>query len=163
VRIRTVRCRRSGGIAPRTTPKRSGTGRWSGPAKLDGDHVDDVVLVVSELTTNAIKYGGASSRNIYLEIVVWSKWTLIAVADRTHEVSEVASANDEDGDLRESGRGLDIVEILAERWWWHPREFSKTANAAGGVGGGSPHRGWGSSPHEQLWGLPEVRAGTIIV
>jgi anti-sigma regulatory factor (Ser/Thr protein kinase) len=97
-------------------------------ASLGGDHLHDVVLLVSELVTNAIKYGGAGRANIYLEIGMWSKWTLITVDDRIREVYEAAPVDD-DEDLRESGRGLEIVEVLAERFWWHPRSISKTANA----------------------------------
>lgn len=97
-------------------------------AKLDGDHLDDVVLVVSELVTNAIKYGGGG-RRIHLELGIWSKWTMITVDDRTREVYEPASVEAEDEDLRDSGRGLLIVQSLAERFWWHRRQFGKTANA----------------------------------
>jgi anti-sigma regulatory factor (Ser/Thr protein kinase) len=99
-------------------------------AKLGGDHREDVVLVVSEIVTNAMKYGGNGRRNMYLDIEIWSKWTLVTVDDRTPEVYEPAAADDEeDENLRESGRGLQIVDVLAERWWWHPRRISKTANA----------------------------------
>lgn len=50
----------------------------TGEAKLGGSHLDDVVLVVSEAVTNAIKYGGDGRRNIHLEIGIWSKWTVMA-------------------------------------------------------------------------------------
>lgn len=115
-------------------PKSVGTAReftecfLTAKAKLEGSHVDDVVLVVSELVTNSIKYGGDGRRYVYLEIGLWSKWTLIIVDDRTREIRESAPAAD-DEDLRESGRGLEIVEALAERFWWHQKLHSKTANA----------------------------------
>lgn len=97
-------------------------------AKLDDDHVDDVVLVVSELTTNSVKYGGNGRRNIYLDVEVWSKWTLVKVDDRSSAANETEPAAAGDG-LRESGRGLLVVRTIAERFWWHPRLISKTANA----------------------------------
>ena len=99
-----------------------------GKARLDAGHVGDVVLVVSELVTNAIKYGANARPNIYLEVGIWSKWTLITVDDRDPQVYEAAPERDDE--LRESGRGLDIVRAYAERFWWDPKLISKTANAA---------------------------------
>lgn len=96
--------------------------------RLGGEHAADVVLVVSELVTNAIRYGGNGRKNISLELGIWSKWTLITVDDRDPTVHEPAPASTGD-DLRESGRGLQIVEALAARWWWTPRQISKTCNA----------------------------------
>jgi anti-sigma regulatory factor (Ser/Thr protein kinase) len=97
-------------------------------ARLTGDHVDDVVLVVSELVTNAIKYGGNGRRNICLDVGVWSKWTVVTVDDRAPQIHQVSARSGGD-ELLESGRGLEIVTILAERFWWHRRSISKTANA----------------------------------
>lgn len=98
-------------------------------AKTDADHVDAVRTVVSELVTNAIKYGaGADRTNIGLEVGIWSLWTLVTVDDRDPRVrrSRVRKGDD----LPESGRGLLIVRALAARFWWDPRLISKTATAA---------------------------------
>lgn len=97
-------------------------------ARLDAEHVSDVVLVVSELVTNAIKYGANGRRNICLDVEVWSKWTLITVDDCDPHVYEAAPERDGD-DLPESGRGLLIVRAYAERFWWDQKLISKTANA----------------------------------
>jgi anti-sigma regulatory factor (Ser/Thr protein kinase) len=97
-------------------------------AKLTDGHVDDVVLVVSELVSNALQHAKNAGRNISLDVAIWSKWTVITVDDRdpaVYETGPVAS----DGP-RESGRGLEqIVKTLAERFWWRTRTISKTANA----------------------------------
>ena len=97
-------------------------------AKLSGEHVEDVVLVVSELVTNAIKYGGIGRRNICLDVEVSSKWTVAMVDDPDRETRKAANPRGQ-CDLRESGRGLHIVTTLAERFWWHCKSISKTANA----------------------------------
>lgn len=95
--------------------------------RLDSDHIDDTALVVTELVANAVTHGngGDLTRNIYLELGIWSKWTLITVDDRDPNVYDSPAS----GAWAESGRGLLIITALAERWWWHPRRFSKTANA----------------------------------
>jgi anti-sigma regulatory factor (Ser/Thr protein kinase) len=114
-------------------PKAAATARafaaeFLASVKLDDGHIDDVVLVISELITNAVKYGGDGQRNINLEVGIWSKWTLITVDDRDPQVYEAAP--ERDNDLCESGRGLFIVCAYAERFWWRPLMLSKTANAA---------------------------------
>lgn len=101
--------------------------------ECDRDHIDNVVLVVSELVTNAVKYGALPhgeppGRNIWLELGLWPKWTLVTVDDRDREVHKPVLTNADD-DLPESGRGLFIVQTLAARFWWRPRRMSKTANA----------------------------------
>jgi anti-sigma regulatory factor (Ser/Thr protein kinase) len=95
-------------------------------ARLTRAHVDDVILVISELITNSIKYGGIGRPNIWLDVEIWSKWTAIIVDDRNPELGETSQEN---GELRESGRGLKIVEFLTERFWWNQKCISKTANA----------------------------------
>jgi anti-sigma regulatory factor (Ser/Thr protein kinase) len=99
-----------------------------GAVKLNPGHIDDVVRVVSELVANSVTHGagGDKNRNVHLELGVWSKWTLVTVDDRDPNVYD-SPADDEE--LPESGRGLLIVRALSERFWWHPKLFSKTANA----------------------------------
>jgi anti-sigma regulatory factor (Ser/Thr protein kinase) len=99
-----------------------------GAVKLDAGHIDDVVCVVAELVANGVTHGagGEEMRYVHLELGIWSKWTLVTVDDRDPNVYD-SPANDDP--LAESGRGLMIVRALSERFWWHPKLFSKTANA----------------------------------
>lgn len=96
-------------------------------AKADVDHAEDLMLIVSELVTNAIKHV-AGIRDVWLDIEVWPRWTLVAVDDRdptVHPPNAFAAADP----LPESLRGLGIVAALSERFWWQRRAMSKTANA----------------------------------
>jgi anti-sigma regulatory factor (Ser/Thr protein kinase) len=115
-------------IAPESVASaRSFTAQFlTSTAKFTGGHVDDVILLVSELVTNSIKYGRNGGQNIWLDVEIWSKWTTIIVDDRSPQVLEASLAG---GELHESGRGLQIVNVLAERFWWNQKCISKTANA----------------------------------
>jgi anti-sigma regulatory factor (Ser/Thr protein kinase) len=99
-----------------------------GEVRLDAGHVDDVVRVVSELVANAVTHGAGSdgSRNVSLELGIWSKWTLVTVDDRDPKVYD---SPEEYNPLPESCRGLLIVRVISERFWWNQKIFSKTANA----------------------------------
>ena len=74
-------------------------------AKL-GPRYDDVVLVVSELVTNAVRYG--SSDGIDLKLTNRGGRIRIEVTDHGPGFSV--------DDPRGSGLGLDIVEKVADRW-----------------------------------------------
>lgn len=102
-------------------------------ATTDSTHVDEVILIVSELVTNAIKYGDAEPAvnapraNIYLNVEVWDRWTAVIVDDRNPSVRPSA-VNGRDPDA-ESGRGLMLVEIFARRFRFKQRSVSKAACA----------------------------------
>lgn len=70
----------------------------------------DVLLIVSELATNAITAGGAG----HVELRVWGTddSVIIEVEDSSPVLPNPRVAADDDT----SGRGLAIVEILAEEW-----------------------------------------------
>lgn len=97
-------------------------------AGTDADHVEAVVLVVSELVTNALRYGAAGRDNVWLDIEIYEKWTIVGVDDRESQI--YASRHDPDDTLRLSGRGREIVEFISARTWWTRRKHSKTAFAA---------------------------------
>ncbi|MER6051102.1 ATP-binding protein [Streptomyces sp. NPDC001793] len=101
--------------------------------------VDDVRLCVSELVGNVIQHATpdrrlalpGASRRIDVTVRKWPKWLFLGVADEdssppTFPIGEVFSP-DLVGDLSEallpdSGRGLLIVQRLADGLWWSPEE-----------------------------------------
>jgi len=72
----------------------------------------DAVLVLSELVTNAVLHAGGADR-VAVECLDGS--IRISVHDKTTDPAEVA---DETRDV--GGRGLRIVEALADRWGTDP-------------------------------------------
>lgn len=83
------------------------------------DH-DAVALVLTELLTNAVLHGSGpitvhtSTRGDCVRVEV----TDGAVADVPHRV--------EAGPTRETGRGLHLVSVIADRWGVHPGAGGKT-------------------------------------
>ncbi|MFC5916285.1 ATP-binding protein [Streptomyces pulveraceus] len=84
------------------------------------DHIDDVLLVVSELVTNAVRYGTEPGDFVLL--------TLDADADRTrievHDTARRRPRRKPESASRERGRGLLIVEALAT-WGLGERPMGK--------------------------------------
>ncbi|MFJ2247488.1 ATP-binding protein [Streptomyces sp. NPDC094461] len=78
-------------------------------AGLPESLVDDAVLAVSELVTNAIQHGGGE---IGLRVSVVEDEVLISVTDESPERAELKHAAL--GDI--SGRGLLLVEAVAHSW-----------------------------------------------
>ncbi|WP_159029707.1 ATP-binding protein [Streptomyces marincola] len=86
---------------------------------------DDATVVVSELVTNALRYGlpthrarplppASEAQPILLSLVHCGNAVLCAVFDPGHEVPQVR----EPDYFEESGRGLHVLESLAARWGW---------------------------------------------
>ncbi|GII67200.1 ATP-binding protein [Sphaerisporangium krabiense] len=93
---------------------RTTLGRW-GLAPL----CDDAVLVVSELVTNAVRYGICGPRRldaqpITLILLRLSPHVLLAVSDPSDEIPTPK----EPDFISEHGRGLHIVETYSTRWGW---------------------------------------------
>jgi anti-sigma regulatory factor (Ser/Thr protein kinase) len=74
-----------------------------------GPLAKEVVLVVSELVTNAIQHGHG---DVGLRMRYDAGELCIEVKDGNPEPAELRSAGDED----ESGRGLFLVAVLAKDW-----------------------------------------------
>jgi hypothetical protein len=91
-----------------TTLRRWGIGERSG----------DIVVVVSELLTNALRYtvpcpGAAWPRwPVRLGLLQPGPWVLCAVSDPSDEVPVPKEA----GWFSESGRGLQVVSSLCDKW-----------------------------------------------
>ena len=74
------------------------------------------VLLVSELVTNAIRYGRPP---IHLRAARKGQGLRVEVTDGERRAPAPASGRDGD-DVPEGGRGLLLVEGLADRWGWSP-------------------------------------------
>lgn len=109
------------------------------------DVVDDARLVVSELVGNVVHHAipdrppnwPGGKRRLSLLLKAWPGWLFIGVADEDTVQPDLPMGEpispDLAGDLREavlmdSGRGLLIVQRLADAVWWTPGEcgFGKT-------------------------------------
>ncbi|RJL34569.1 ATP-binding protein [Bailinhaonella thermotolerans] len=75
---------------------------------------DDAVLVVSELVTNALRYGlfPTFDRPITLMLARRGTEVLCAVTDPSQDLPVVRSPDY----CQENGRGLHVVEIYSRRW-----------------------------------------------
>ena len=87
-----------------------------------GERGDDVVVVVSELLTNALRYtmrcpGAAWPRwPVRLGLLQPGPWVLCAISDPSGEVP----APKNPGCFSESGRGLHVVASLCDEWGCTP-------------------------------------------
>ena len=87
-------------------------------AKIDSSIRDVVVLLVSELVSNAVRHGGphAPTAEVRLFIKVLSNRVRVEVQDDGTRFPAIG-----DGALdNPSGRGLLLVESLASRWGCNP-------------------------------------------
>ncbi len=72
------------------------------------DALDEATLCTSELVTNALRHGGGSC-----ELAVTERDGAVQI--EVHDTSPVFDGRTPDA-LQESGRGLDIVGTVADRW-----------------------------------------------
>jgi anti-sigma regulatory factor (Ser/Thr protein kinase) len=80
------------------------------------DRMERALLVVSELTTNAIVHAGGV---LYLQFSHGDGLLHIEVADASATLSRPGKVDPT------SGRGLQMVEALARAWGWEPRSWGK--------------------------------------
>lgn len=119
---------------------------------------DDVELCVSELVGNAVHHATpdaplcAGERHIAVALRAWPKWLFVEVSDEDStppmlplgDLPELGeSGASPDALLPEAGRGLFIVQSLADAVWWAPRRQGGKSvfcrfDLNGGVGGGGP-------------------------
>lgn len=93
-------------------------------AEVDSGHVDDAVLVVSELVTNASREVArlGTKEPVHLGIAVHLRWTHLLVVDTAPTLPEETPH----GPLAGSGRGIPIVRNLAAMTWVDQGEREKT-------------------------------------
>ncbi|MGN5635592.1 ATP-binding protein [Streptomyces sp. AC154] len=95
--------------------------KWGYP-----NHVAEVALLVSELATNALLHGSVRGRLFRVHLILSATTLRIEVSDpRGERLPAVREAGDDDC----YGRGLLIVDRLADRWGVEPRTVGKTVFA----------------------------------
>jgi anti-sigma regulatory factor (Ser/Thr protein kinase) len=105
------------GLVERVRVVRSFVGAVLGPGHPCGD---DAMLLASELFTNSLRHSssGLPGETVTVTVTAGAGAVRVEVADRSGPgVPELRPA----GADAEDGRGLGIVERLAERWGWRQR------------------------------------------
>ncbi|WP_225878373.1 ATP-binding protein [Spongiactinospora rosea] len=95
---------------------------WAANPSLNGDFLDDLLLMVSELAANAVRHtrSGEPGGLVGLVITAHPTWVRIEVIDQgSRKVPHVIGPED-DMPLRRGGRGLALVEAASDRWGHHP-------------------------------------------
>ncbi len=86
-------------------------------------HADDAVLVITELVSNAVRHAvpsaAAGAPEVRLGLALDSDHLTLTVSDPGDNAPVFAPSGI--SDLQEHGRGLCIVDALAEEWGWTPR------------------------------------------
>lgn len=79
---------------------------------------ETVTLITAELTANAVRHGHVPGRDFQLRLAGTGRLLRVEVTDTRAERLPVPAAPDPDG---ESGRGLLLVDALADDWGVTPR------------------------------------------
>jgi anti-sigma regulatory factor (Ser/Thr protein kinase) len=84
---------------------------------------DDVVLIVAELSANAVRHGRVPGRDFGLRLHVepGGGTVRVEVTDTRGERPPRRPGAEEGAATAETGRGLLLVSRLATRWDWYPR------------------------------------------
>ncbi|MCZ0979900.1 ATP-binding protein [Streptomyces diastatochromogenes] len=81
---------------------------------------ETTVLVTAELAANAVRHGHVRGRDFHLLLRV-TDVARIEVSDTRAECVPPRPGRLPEPELAEGGRGLLLVEALADRWGWCPR------------------------------------------
>ncbi|MFC8695896.1 MULTISPECIES: ATP-binding protein [Streptomyces] len=90
-------------------------------APLDDERLDDVLLIVSELVTNAYRYGTEPEESVLVAVLTTAERVRVEVHDPRRTRPHMRNESGE----RARGRGLHIVDSLAARWGTDDRPFGK--------------------------------------
>lgn len=88
---------------------------------LPPERAAELVLLVSEMTTNAIRYG--SEPGDCIQIILMSDETGVRV--EVHDTNRRPPRFKPESEERQRGRGLYLLQALADRWGTGPRVFGK--------------------------------------
>ncbi|MER5546451.1 ATP-binding protein [Streptomyces sp. NPDC002589] len=87
-------------------------GQWKLPAPND-----NATLVVSELSTNALRHSGTpGSDPVWLAIILYTEELICAVADPSPKPPRTTALDSHS----DAGRGLHVVSALSSSWGWSP-------------------------------------------
>ncbi|WP_344514515.1 ATP-binding protein [Dactylosporangium maewongense] len=100
--------------------RRAMVSTFAGWGLTDADWIDRAMLAVTELVTNAVRYGGG---RVVLALQADERHVTISVADGSAVVPRMPA--DADTIDRDSGRGIAIIAALAERWGVEDHEGGK--------------------------------------
>lgn len=109
--------------------------------RTDQGRIEDAVLVVVELLTNAIRHAGGP---VCLTLDLYEMGVIVGVVDRGRDTTAIPTDDDSllpnlpgevtaatgGGDLPESGRGLFLVNAFANGWGVEPAREGKVVTAA---------------------------------
>ncbi|MFH8801158.1 ATP-binding protein [Streptomyces sp. NPDC017936] len=122
---------RTFGMRFTSTPRGARLARRLAAVRLDAwgipygtDPHDALVLIVAELTANAVRHGHVPGRDFHLRLHAApdGRTVRVEVTDTRTEQHPRRPALPEGGaGAEETGRGLLLVSQLATRWDWHPR------------------------------------------
>ncbi|MFF2374858.1 ATP-binding protein [Streptomyces xiamenensis] len=79
--------------------------------RMPGGALDDLQLVIAELTSNAVRHGGPGPIEVYVHATTAQVLTRVRSTGRYHHHATPAS---DVTTLAESGRGIAIIDALAD-------------------------------------------------
>ncbi len=88
---------------------------------LSAEVVDDAVLIVSELVTNAVRHAPSRDR-LSLDLSLTGGVLHVSLSDSSHQAPRWRTPSGQD----EGGRGIGIVDTLSARWGVAERPVGKT-------------------------------------
>ncbi len=86
--------------------------------------LDEAVLLLSELATNALEHTATGSGG-HFDVLIYRYETLLIIAVRDEGSYKVPATRSLD-ELAEDGRGLGLVELIADRWGYCGDERGRT-------------------------------------
>ncbi|MFD4765583.1 ATP-binding protein [Streptomyces niveus] len=90
-------------------------------AAIDGSALDDVLLCVSELATNAVRHGVPVGGALLVKVGADEHRVRVECHDANRRRPRLRHPADDD----QTGRGLLLVEAIASRWGTDERPFGK--------------------------------------